>query len=597
MKGSKFCTAAVCTFFGTISFTPACIGQAAVSTDWQQCDTMLQSSDYSGAISICNKIILDNPGSDDAVEAMFKLSQIYGDTGQQDLAIQQLTKIVAQYPKSAVRANLQIGYTYLVQGKYAEAINTLKNGIASVPVGTPADDHDLKNMNYHLAESYRNSSDWDNAIALYKKLVASYPDDAAANRLDLAACYMSKGDYSSAISELIAIKAQYPANAQNALRQLGNCYQSTGDFDKAISIFQQMMVDYPSEASLRMSDVGQCYQGKGDYAQAISTYASFISQYSSAEIASEVKMRMGECYQALKRYPEAIETFKGVISTKPDLTDYVTMISKYKLGECYRESKDWDNGIALYQQMVKDYPSDAGTNMLDLGTCYEGKGDLQQAMSVFQSTADKYPAREKDAMLRVCDCLNGLGKYKEELTYLNDMESSHPEYQDSILFKRALLKSDNLKQYQEAINDLQLLADNYSKSCNIAEVKAYLAGITLSGLRDISTARSLLESIVQDYPDYDHMSLVKQDLAKCCYREHDYGQAGKFYEESCDAKGPEGWKPFLLYMAGDSYSRVSGMEKQAVEVWQKLIKLYPNDNWSPVAAKNCSRIEGRNETK
>ena len=382
--------------------------------------------------------------------------------------------------------------------------------------------------------------------------------------------------------------------AAEAYYWIGLCDEAQGKVDQAISDFTKQISLFPASRRTppAMLKLGERYQDKGQYDLALQQFTTVLA--SSPENAPRAQLLIGICYQVQKKYSEAIAALRKGIESFPTANGTVKEM-KYRLGECYRESGRWDDGIALYKALAVDYPEDAARHKFDLGICYQGKGDYEQAITLYKEVSTGYPdsPKAKEALLRVDECLRAQGNYDEELAYLQKLYDEDAELRADAILRKAEVLDERLRDYGQAVAELQRLVAEHPGSPLAVEAQARIAAVTLYGLRDIARARLLLQDFIAEHPEYDGMIFVKEDLAYCSYAEAKYLEAAKLYQEAYECKDVgDGWRPSILYMIADCHMRANDVAK-AKETLQKLMDTYGGSRWAGLAAAKYAALSDR----
>lgn len=106
----------------------------------------------------------------------------------------------------------------------------------------------------------------------------------------------------------------------------------------------------------------------------------------------------------------------------------------------------------------------------------------------------------------------------------------------------------------------------------------------------------MLQQFITDYPNYVGMIEARSILAECSYVEADYAAAAELYKAAYEFPDVRNYRPFVLYMMGDCYSRTGAPDK-ATEAWNKLAEQYPKSSWAPVATAKIAKIQSQKEGK
>lgn len=128
-----------------------------------------------------------------------------------------------------------------------------------------------------------------------------------------------------------------------------------GNDSVALAKYEQVAADHGYKAGdlAKLNAAILLYKEK-NYEKAI----SYLKDYSPADaiIGAGAKSLEGDCYVNLKKYPEAIECYKKAIKISDNNPAY-TPTFMLKEATVLREMKKYKDEAAVYEQIIKDYPS------------------------------------------------------------------------------------------------------------------------------------------------------------------------------------------------------------------------------------------------
>ena len=212
------------------------------------------------AVDTFNKLILEHPKSNLAVEARFKIADLYIATEEYDKARSQLDKIIKIYAKFqpiCAQAVFLKGNSYEAQNRWEAALDQYKKVIDNYPltlkgVETPiyiAQHYKVKFQPDNMVEAYKQ------AIAHYDGLAGKYPLTPFALRLHIlsAECYAELKDWKNVINTFDAILEIYKGKVKmdGILLNLAMVYDhGLKDKAKAKEILEKIIRDYPESRLL-----------------------------------------------------------------------------------------------------------------------------------------------------------------------------------------------------------------------------------------------------------------------------------------------------------------------------------------------------------
>ncbi|WP_289741234.1 tetratricopeptide repeat protein [uncultured Duncaniella sp.] len=142
--------------------------------------------------------------------------------------------------------------------------------------------------------------------------------------------------------------------ANNALGQ-ADIELLMGNDSVALAKYQQVAADHGYDAgNLANLNAAILLYKDGKYEEAI----SYLKNYSASEsvIGASAKSLEGDCYVNLKQYPQAIDCFKQAVKIS-DNNPHYTPAFLLKEATVLREQKDFKAEAAVYEQILKDYPT------------------------------------------------------------------------------------------------------------------------------------------------------------------------------------------------------------------------------------------------
>lgn len=142
--------------------------------------------------------------------------------------------------------------------------------------------------------------------------------------------------------------------ANNALGQ-ADIELLMGNDSVALAKYQQVAADHGYDAgNLANLNAAIILYKEGKYEVAI----GYLKNYSASEsvIGASAKSLEGDCYVNLKQYPQAIDCFKQAVKIS-DNNPHYTPAFLLKEATVLREQKDFKAEAAVYEQILKDYPT------------------------------------------------------------------------------------------------------------------------------------------------------------------------------------------------------------------------------------------------
>ncbi len=202
------------------------------------------------SIKLYQQILANYPQFSRADEATFFLGSAYNDTGSPELAAQQFTNLVKQYPDSTYVTD-----SYVLIGEYyfneKNDANKAMLAYKKATVDKTADKYAF--AMYKLAWCYYNLGEGTTAINTMKAVV-QYADSTGGAKSniqlqdealkDLVLFFADFGDMEEAIAYFKQIGKQNLIN--DLLKKLANTFVEQGKFDQAIEMYRRLITDSPT---------------------------------------------------------------------------------------------------------------------------------------------------------------------------------------------------------------------------------------------------------------------------------------------------------------------------------------------------------------
>ncbi len=336
------------------------------------------------------------------------------------------------YPK----AIYNLAYTYFNRKDYWQAITWFKKFLQTRETSKDL----ISDATLRLADSYFILKKFDQASALYDKVIQSHVQNGDYAMYQRAFCYGAKGDFNRKIDILTQLTQRYKKSylyddalyeiastyviqndmrhaivyfdklvkekpgshlAKKSLLKLGFIYYNNNQNDQAIKVLKQVVDKYPAstEAKEALSTLQSIYmdEGKVDEYFAYTKKLDFV-QVSTGEEDSLV-FTAGENLYMNGRYDEAVNRLENYLHQFPQ-GGFVLKTYDY-LSDCYTRQGDTDKAFQYYLKIIgfpdnaytagallkaarieydrKDY-AEAGTHYSRLADIAEDRGMLTEAL-------------------------------------------------------------------------------------------------------------------------------------------------------------------------------------------------------------------------
>jgi TolA-binding protein len=363
-------------------------------------------------------------------------------------------------------------------------------------------------------------------------------------------CYeLSFAPYNDAVIAFQKYIQQYPESPRKAeaYNYLVNVYSTTKNYSQAIASIEKIQ---PLDPILKIT-----YQ-KLIYFKAVEFFNNIDLDSASKYFNKSISVNFDKTYNALSQY------WLGEISYIKK--DYVTAIQTWKnfqLNEGAFSLKEYDLsnyniGYAYFQQKnKKDYEN------------------ANIAFRKFLLTKNQYDAKKiADANVRTADSyfMNNVypqaADYYETAIALNQMDVDYCIYQKALC--SGLLKNNN-----EKINDLKLLASKYPKSNYIAASVFETAETYSKDLNDPDNAIVYYQKILDDYPQSSYVNSALAGIGLMYFNKKEDDKAFGYFDQIVkkDPKSTESKEVLeTIKKIFDAKGDVDGKEKYFASIGNPL---------------------------
>ncbi len=316
-------------------------------------DSRFVSAKYWPAMDAYNKAI--EMRGIDVDYAAFQKGISYGFVQRNDKKIEDLTKFIAQFPKSQYRddALFELGNTYVTEKKTNQAISTYDQLISEYKGGSYAVKAILRQ-----GLIYYNAENDAQALAKFKKIAAEYPSTPEAVEAVATArlIYVDNGkvdEYASWVRTLDFVEVS-DADLDNDTWEAAEKQYLQGNTKQAISTLSGYVSKFPSGTNALKANfyLAQSYYADGLPDRAIPNY-EFVVAKPRSEFTEQSLARLAEIYIKKDDASKTIATLKR-LETDADFPQNVTF-AQANLMKTYYEQKDYPNAV-IYADKVLANP-------------------------------------------------------------------------------------------------------------------------------------------------------------------------------------------------------------------------------------------------
>ncbi len=391
---------------------------------------------------------------------------------------------------------------------------------------------------FYSGMAFFNSGEFENARRDFQYLAIDYPKDKRAPDAwqKSADCYVALGDFAAAANTLISVYTFYPAspNAIQAVLTASDYYVKAGDIRSAKDRLQKLIADQPDipETYLSRLKLAQLMKAEQNYSQAANEFQTIIDKAKDPELIStaiyekaKISDRLGKSDEARLGYSRIMNRFG-----KTKMNAYAL----FEMGLILMREKNFVEAKGLLEKAAastsaKDLKSGA---QMTIGDIYFATGQFKQAGEVFRSLADTETDSSASAEANfklgmTFEKVNMVAAANERYVKIINGPAGKPS--DSKYPMYAYLKlAKNFaaaKNFREAVGYYDRFIRKYAQYENLDRVIYSRAEILANELKDYPEAIVALESLLRQFPKNVHADLSQLYLAKAYRKNGEVSQA------------------------------------------------------------------------
>lgn len=420
---------------------------------------------YWPAMEAYNKVV--ELKSVDADYAAFQKAISYGFVARNDKKIEDLKKVIANYPKSQYRddAMFELGNTYVTEKKNDDAIRTYDQLLAESKTGNYASKAILRQ-----GLVYYNAENDTQALNKFKKLAAEYPKSPEAVEAVATArlIYLDNGkidEYATWVKTLDFV-AVTDAELDNDTFEAAEKQYLQNNTKQAISNLSGYVSKFPNGVHALKANfyLAQSYFADGNPDKSVSHYEYVVGKPRN-EFTEPSLARLAEIYLKKDNSEKTINTLKR-LESEADFPQNITF-AQSNLMKTYYETKDFPSAV-VYAEKVMGNPK----------TDNKVKSDAQiiVARSAIQ-TGDEVKARAAYAKLQTI----ARGELAAEALYYD-----------------AYFKNKDGK-FEASNTAVQKLSKDYSGYKYFGAKALIVMAKNFYGLKDSFQATYILDSVIKNF--------------------------------------------------------------------------------------------------
>ena len=436
--------------------------------------------------------------------------------------------------------------------EFVELTQLINTATDSTPISEPEADipsqsepnilESLKlNQALRLAEKKAKDGDTEEALGIYKDILAKFPKNkmaqkglAATNKPKQSAAIQgppedtinqlinlyNQGQLAAVVEKAQALTKQYPT-AFAVWNILGASAAQTGQLDKAINAFKRVIAIKPdyAEASYNM---GNALKEQGKLEQAIASYKKAMSLKPDY---AEASYNMGVTFQEQGKLDEAIASYKKALSLKPDYAEAYN-----NMGNGLQEQGKLEEAIASYNEAMSLKP-DYAVAHINMGNALKDQGKLDEAIASYNKALAITPDYA-EAYNNMGIALKEQGKLDEATVSYQKALSLKPDYAEAYNNMGVTLQEQDkldeaILSYQKALSLKPDYAEAYNNMGNGLQAQGKLEEAiasfnkALSLKPDFAEAHYNLSSLVKYQPEDTQVTLVSEMIKRLDLKDDD----------------------------------------------------------------------------
>ncbi|MCR4659272.1 MAG: tetratricopeptide repeat protein [Bacteroidales bacterium] len=510
--------------------------------------------------------------------------------------------MLSSYSRSssyAVPARYTYGYLKMKQKHYDDALEAFEQVLALAGSNVQADI--INDVNNRIGDCLYITSQYDDAIRYYTKVIDSRGRDADYATYQKAMAYGAQGRNSDKLTHLNYIFERYAGSplSSKAMLEIANTYMAFDNNEMAMTYYNNFIKQYPNSTYVKnaLLSMGLIYYNTERDDQALQTFDRLLTKYPGTDEARDALSAVKNIYIARGQVDEYFAYVKRttnitVSTAEQDSTTFVASEARYEEGN-YAAAAD---GLERY---LKHYPN--GLYALKARYClaesYMHTGQQSKALPLYEAVAstgkNSYTERSLMAGADIAYSIKNYAKAKELYTKL----TQGAESVTSLLQGRL-----GLVRSAAALSEHSLLMSAGRQL--LAEGKA------TSEMREetlLLMSRSCFDNNIYDSAYHYYGRLVKSAngeysgeaacrQAEILYLRHDLDGAERIIETVVTDASSDYWLAYAFIIWADIYHE-RGNNLQAKQTLQSIIDNYDGDDLVRIASERLSVIvEEENKT-
>jgi len=490
------------------------------------------------AIRVYNEVIEEARTTQEADEALYKISIIQLNQGKLEIAETTIKRHLSGYPNSrfAAESMLNLGKVQHLLKKNSEAEITLKKVLEAYPK-TPSGEESA----FVLSSVYLDNGDYNNCIIFSQKLIKDYANTSGIPKLlyNLFKAYLNNNMKTEALNTLAQLSIDYPDSDSrwDATYDRTDYFLTEGKLKEAIQYINDILIRTPPRKFeerflLKMIEVlEEDNQNKKAYDELLKLLTKYnnsekldyyliktfrietdlnkyteLSQekwtkvFKSSKYLDEYNLLKAEMFYNQNNYEKSEEILKSIPITAEKSVQFHSMEIQANI---YENKAQYKAAINNYTVLINEY-NEYGKNyqfLYKIGNLFLEKFRMyENALRYFEQAAVSNLESSFGAKIiyKIAECYEKMMKYSEALTELNQInisEINDQSFKQEISAKKRYLQEYKITDYHNAFNTLVVSVDEYLDNNNRQKLKENLAIILAEDLKEYEQALMIIEDL------------------------------------------------------------------------------------------------------
>ncbi len=377
---------------------------------------LYHQGDYQQAISQLLNIKYSTLNLPLYIKSQYILGECLKKIEDWNVAIEVYKNLVKNDPLITDYSLFYLADIYHLKGENHESINQFKKIIENFP-------HSLiiSEVNYQIAQNYRELNDIASAIIYYKDILKDSSDNQlkAKALLELAEIYWKEEKYIDSLNcwyEILDKGYKLKRNSEPEELLIRHFYQLQDNmkeidipylimvkcadilfkyrqYNLAEDLYGEIIKTFPEA-----KDIAEVYYKraralyyKKDYKQVVDKCNEIILRFPPSDIIIKAHYLFANSFLALGERYFAIDKYKEIIEQYPET--YYARESYLRMSECYFQLGESEKGIFHWRQLIARYPNSdqAMTSWWNLARYYTENNKDPEALEAYRELSERFP--------------------------------------------------------------------------------------------------------------------------------------------------------------------------------------------------------------